>query len=76
MTMTEVNIMAFLQVQFYSRALNVCSTVNVILPEADQGIGVDASKVGKLPKVLYLLHGYSDDHSIWMRRTAVERYAA
>ena len=74
--MTEVNIMAFLQVQFYSRALNVCSTVNVILPEADQGIGVDASKVGKLPKVLYLLHGYSDDHSIWMRRTAVERYAA
>ena len=68
--------MAFLQVQFYSKTLNVCSTVNVILPEADQGIGVDASKVGTLPKVLYLLHGYSDDHSIWMRRTSVERYAA
>ena len=68
--------MAFLQVQFYSSTLNVCSTVNVILPEADQGIGVDASKVGTLPKVLYLLHGYSDDHSIWMRRTSVERYAA
>jgi len=72
----EVITMAFLQVQFYSKALNVCSTVNVILPEPDQGIGVDASKVGKLPKVLYLLHGYSDDHSIWMRRTSVERYAA
>jgi S-formylglutathione hydrolase FrmB len=68
--------MAFLQVQYYSSVLNVCSTVNVILPEADQGIGVDASKAGKLPKVLYLLHGYSDDHSIWMRRTSVERYAA
>ena len=68
--------MALLQVQFFSTALNVCSTVNVILPEPDQGIGVDASKVGKLPKVLYLLHGYSDDHSIWMRRTSVERYAA
>ena len=68
--------MAFLQVQFYSKTLNVCSTVKVILPEADQGIGVDASKVGTLPKVLYLLHGYSDDHSIWMRRTSVERYAA
>ncbi len=68
--------MAFLQVQFYSTRLNVCSTVNVILPEADQGIGVDASKVGTLPRVLYLLHGYSDDHSIWMRRTSVERYAA
>jgi len=75
-TNNEVNDMAFLQVQFYSKTLNVCSTVNVILPEADQGIGVDASKAGALPKVLYLLHGYSDDHSIWMRRTSVERYAA
>ena len=68
--------MAFLQVQFYSKALNVCSTVNVILPEPDQGIGVDAGRESSLPKVLYLLHGYSDDHSIWMRRTSVERYAA
>ena len=68
--------MAFLQVQFFSAALNVASTVNVILPEADQGIGVEASSAGDLPDVLYLLHGYSDDHSIWMRRTSVERYAA
>jgi putative tributyrin esterase len=28
----------------------------------------------KLP-VLYLLHGLSDDHTIWMRRTSIERYA-
>ena len=68
--------MAFLQVQFFSRTLNVASTVNVILPEKDQGIGVEASGEEGLPKVLYLLHGYSDDHSIWMRRTSVERYAA
>ncbi len=68
--------MAFLQVQFFSKALVVASTVNVILPEIDQGVGVTASKEEKLPKVLYLLHGYSDDHSIWMRRTSVERYAA
>ena len=68
--------MAFLQIQFFSAALNVASTVNVILPEADQGIGVGAAKDERLPKVLYLLHGYSDDHSIWMRRTSVERYAA
>jgi S-formylglutathione hydrolase FrmB len=26
--------------------------------------------------VLYLLHGMSDDHSIWIRRTSVERYAS
>jgi putative tributyrin esterase len=25
---------------------------------------------------LYLLHGMSDDHTIWMRRTSIERYAA
>ena len=68
--------MAFLQIQFFSQALNVASTVNVILPEGSQGIGVTASGGTALPKVLYLLHGYSDDHSIWMRRTSVERYAA
>ena len=68
--------MAFLQVQFFSDVLNVASTVNVILPEGKQGIGMTASAGSALPKVLYLLHGYSDDHSIWMRRTSVERYAA
>jgi len=68
--------MAFLQIQFFSDALNVAATVNVILPEANQGIGIQASKQVELPGVLYLLHGYSDDHSIWMRRTSVERYAA
>ncbi len=68
--------MAFLQVQFFSDALNVASTVNVILPEANQGIGIGGSSGRRLPDVLYLLHGYSDDHSIWMRRTSVERYAA
>lgn len=68
--------MAFLQVQFFSEALNVASTVNVILPEPHMGIGIDAAQQQTPPKVLYLLHGYSDDHSIWMRRTSVERYAA
>jgi S-formylglutathione hydrolase FrmB len=68
--------MAFLQIQFFSAALNVASTVNVIMPEANQGIGMGASRDERPPKVLYLLHGYSDDHSIWMRRTSVERYAA
>ena len=26
--------------------------------------------------MLYLLHGISDDHTIWSRRTSIERYAA
>lgn len=68
--------MAFLQIQFFSEALNVASTVNVIMPEPNQGIGIETASRKNLPDVLYLLHGYSDDHSIWMRRTSVERYAA
>jgi len=69
--------MAFLQVDFFSEALNVASSVNVILPEPSMGIGVKSSGEGSaLPKVLYLLHGYSDDHTIWTRRTSVERYAS
>lgn len=68
--------MAFLQTQCFSKALAVQTTVNVILPEPTQGIGVEAASRDELPKVLYLLHGYSDDHSIWLRRTSVERYAA
>ena len=26
--------------------------------------------------VLHLFHGYSDDHTIWQRRTSIERYAS
>lgn len=68
--------MALLHVSYFSDALNVQTSVDVILPEMKQGIGVEASGGEALPKVLYLLHGYSDDHTIWQRRTSVERYAA
>lgn len=68
--------MAFLRVDFYSEALGSGTGMNVLLPEAAQGIGFGASAgTGALP-VLYLLHGLSDDHTAWMRRTSLERYAA
>lgn len=60
--------MAFLQVQFQSGILNLSCTANVLLPQST----VHAHN-REIP-VLYLLHGYSDDHSIWMRRTALERH--
>jgi S-formylglutathione hydrolase FrmB len=42
--------------------------MNIIFPE----IGV-----GEPPfPVCYLLHGLSDDHTIWARRTSIERYVA
>ena len=69
--------MAFLQCDFFSDALGLSCSMNVILPQnTKKQIGMDG-KAGKdkFP-VLYLLHGLSDDHSIWMRRTSIERYVA
>lgn len=68
--------MAFLQMNYHSDALKMGVSVNVILPErAKTMIGMEANG-GETYKTLYLFHGLSDDHSIWMRRTSIERYAA
>ena len=68
--------MAFIQLQYHSDALMVQVTVNVILPEkASTMIGMEANGEGTF-KTMYLFHGLSDDHSIWMRRTSIERYAS
>lgn len=45
-------------------ALEKMTSLTVILPEG---------KTGPFP-VFYLLHGLSDDHSAWTRRTSIERY--
>ena len=68
--------MAFLETHVFSQALEVAVTVNVLLPEPSQGIGLEGANAQEPPRVMYLLHGYSDDQSIWMRRTSVERYCA
>lgn len=60
--------MAFLQVSFSSQTLNLACSANVILPQTAK-----RAQKRDIP-VLYLLHGYSDDHTIWMRRTAIERH--
>ncbi|MBR2460604.1 MAG: esterase family protein [Clostridia bacterium] len=68
--------MAFLQMNYHSDALRMGVSVNVILPEnAKSLIGMKADG-GAEYKTLYLLHGLSDDHTIWMRRTSIERYAS
>lgn len=69
--------MALMQVSFYAETLGLSSQANVILPQQTHGIGVDgsAAKRDRYP-VLYLLHGASDDHTIWLRRTNIERYVA
>lgn len=70
--------MAFLQVNFFSSVLGMCTAMNVILPQTTSTrglIGVDTADADVTYPVLYLLHGMSDDHTIWSRRTSIERYA-
>ncbi|MGX4586368.1 alpha/beta hydrolase [Paenibacillus chitinolyticus] len=69
--------MAFIQCDFYSEVLGMSTSIQVILPQRTTGqIGLEGSAAGLRHPTLYLLHGLSDDDSIWMRRTAIERYAA
>ncbi len=71
--------MAFLECQFHSDVLGRACGMNVILPQqARTQIGMGSSSgAGKngFP-VLYLLHGLSDNHTIWSRRTSIERHVA
>lgn len=69
--------MALLHVDFYSHVLTMEMEMDVILPEQTEGqIGMEGRDSGEKWKTLYLLHGMSDDHTIWQRRTSIERYAA
>ena len=69
--------MAFIQLNFYSKALGMQTQVNVIIPQRDVSgeIGLSNKSKVKQYKSLYLLHGLSDDQTIWLRRTSIERYA-
>jgi putative tributyrin esterase len=69
--------MAFIQCNFYSEALGLSTSMSVILPQQTQTqIGMTGNVNAAKHPTLYLLHGLSDDHSIWMRRTSIERYVS
>ena len=57
--------MAFLTCSTASNALGKCIQYNVVIPEKHDE---------NTPNVL-LLHGLSDDHTVWQRLTSIERYA-
>lgn len=67
--------MALLHVDCFSEVLGRCVNIDVVLPQRAAGqIGaVGWQGQGDCP-VLYLLHGMSDDHTCWQRRTSIERY--
>lgn len=69
--------MALVSLHFFSETLGMQSEAYVILPQNHSRgeIGVSNKTDSEKYKVLYLLHGLSDDHTIWMRRTSIERYA-
>ncbi len=69
--------MAHLRCDFFSDALGLSTSMTVILPQPTEGqIGMTGAATDAPPPVLYLLHGLSDDDTIWLRRTSIERYVA
>ena len=69
--------MALITLNFYSEALGLQTEALVVMPQAGN-YGEDRSDDTASAKpypCLYLLHGLSDDHTIWHRWTSIERYA-
>ncbi len=62
--------MIFSDFHFYSEVLGIQTAVYVLMPDEK------VMKQSKEPvPVLYLLHGLSDDHTMWMRQTMLEQHA-
>jgi len=57
--------MSLLHWNYFSHALGKASACFVVVPDS----------VKPPYRVVYLLHGHSDDYTIWQRRTGIERYA-
>ncbi len=69
--------MALLHVNYFSDVLGLSTSLDLILPQPTrQQIGMEGAREAGPYKALYLLHGLSDDHTIWQRRTSIERYVA
>lgn len=70
--------MALFTIDHFSDSLGLSMSCSVVVPQATKGqIGMkgNAATDRRYP-TLWLLHGRSDDHTIWIRRTSIERYAA
>lgn len=69
--------MALINMKVYSEMLGKQTEILVVIPQRNTlgEIGVNKNCENNKFKCLYLLHGLSDDYSIWSRRTSIERYA-
>lgn len=69
--------MSLIHCEFFSEVLGLSTAMTVILPQSTpQQIGLSGRVRGEVHPTLYLLHGMSDAHTIWVRRTSLERYVA
>jgi putative tributyrin esterase len=70
--------MALIRCDFFSDVLELGTSMTVLLPQQTTAqIGVDAPPAPQgPPPLLYLLHGLSDNDTMWLRQTSIERYAA
>ena len=69
--------MALFHSNFFSETLGMQCQAEVIVPQvtSDRNIGAASIESKTLWPCVWLLHGLSDDHTIWTRRTSIERYA-
>lgn len=63
--------MAVLTLDFHSQALKMNTNIAMLLPDASKRAARKFSDY----RILYLLHGLSDDYTSWLRHTRVEDYA-
>ena len=69
--------MAMIRCNYFSETLGLSTSMTVIVPQATKGqIGMKGVATRERHPVLWLLHGGSDDDTIWMRRTSIERYVS
>lgn len=72
----------FLEMELFSESIGRMTHVNVIIPDPQKnedgtvGINTRLNPGTNGLKTLYLLHGLSDDCTVWHRKTAIERYAS
>lgn len=71
--------MALIQCQFTSASLRVQTSIFVVIPTitySEVAAGQkDMYEAGTKFQTLYLLHGYAQDQSCWLRYSSIERYA-
>lgn len=74
--------MVLFEVNYFSNILGINTNLNVLIPqrrtdEIEKDKIEDNNNLNKNGyPVVYLLHGFGNDESLWMRRTSIERYAS